>query len=65
MLPHTGGKATCINLAVCEVCGNEYGKLDPNTHPDDATDVWNEEEWLDNSRPPQQMELLRQAEIPV
>ncbi len=48
-LPHTGGKATCINLAVCEVCGNEYGKLDPDTHPDDATDVWNEEEWHDNA----------------
>lgn len=48
-LPHTGGKATCIDLAICEVCGNEYGKLDPNTHPDDATDVWNEEEWHDNA----------------
>lgn len=49
MLPHTGGKATCIDLAICEVCGNEYGNLDPNTHPDDATDVWNEEEWHDNA----------------
>ena len=49
MLPHTGGKATCIDLAICEVCGNEYGKLDPDTHPDDATDVWNEEEWHDNA----------------
>ncbi|MFQ8952701.1 MAG: hypothetical protein ACLR56_06655 [Oscillospiraceae bacterium] len=48
-LPHTGGKATCIDLAICKVCGNEYGKLDPNTHPDDATDVWNEEEWHDNA----------------
>lgn len=49
MLPHTGGKATCIDLAVCEVCGQEYGNLDPTTHPDDATDVWNEENWNDDA----------------
>jgi len=24
---HTGGKATCTDLAVCSVCGNSYGKL--------------------------------------
>ena len=24
-LPHTGGTATCIEKAVCEVCGDEYG----------------------------------------
>ena len=25
--PHTGGKATCEKKAVCEVCGESYGKL--------------------------------------
>ena len=29
---HTGGTATCKNKAVCEVCGESYGKLDPNNH---------------------------------
>ena len=49
LLPHEGGKATCIHPAVCDVCGNEYGNLDPTTHPDDATDVWNEEDWDDDA----------------
>ena len=30
---HTGGKATCVAPAVCEVCGNEYGSPDPSAHP--------------------------------
>ena len=29
---HTGGKATCMDKAKCEVCGAEYGELDPKNH---------------------------------
>ena len=29
---HTGGKATCAERAVCEVCGKAYGDLDGNHH---------------------------------
>ena len=29
---HTGGTATCKNKAICKVCGESYGKLDPNNH---------------------------------
>ena len=29
---HTGGTATCKNKAICEVCGESYGKLDSNNH---------------------------------
>ena len=31
---HTGGKATCIAKAVCEICKESYGSLDPNNHTD-------------------------------
>ena len=31
---HTGGKATCKDKAVCEICGEEYGTLDPANHSD-------------------------------
>ena len=31
---HTGGKATCKDKAKCEVCGAEYGELDPKNHAD-------------------------------
>ena len=31
---HIGGKETCRDKAVCEVCGKSYGKLDPNNHTD-------------------------------
>lgn len=31
---HTGGTATCSHLAVCSLCGSEYGELDPNNHFD-------------------------------
>ena len=31
-LPHTGGVADCHNQAVCTVCGNPYGELDPDNH---------------------------------
>ena len=29
---HTGGTATCKDKAKCGVCGESYGKLDPNNH---------------------------------
>ena len=29
---HTGGKATCKDKAKCEVCGAEYGELNPKNH---------------------------------
>ena len=48
-LSHTGGKATCIDRAICELCGEPYGDFDPETHPDDATDAWNEEDWDDDA----------------
>ena len=28
----SGGKATCAEKAVCEVCGKSYGELDPKNH---------------------------------
>ena len=31
---HIGGKETCRDKAVCEVCGRSYGELDPNNHTD-------------------------------
>mgnify|MGYP004625839575 FL=1 len=31
---HSGGKATCKDKAVCEICGKSYGSLDPNNHTD-------------------------------
>ena len=35
---HKGGEATCINKAVCEVCGVEYGDLDENNHKNTKTE---------------------------
>lgn len=32
LMEHTGGKATCRKAAVCEICGEEYGDLNPNNH---------------------------------
>ena len=29
---HTGGTATCTKCAICTVCGNEYGEIDPDNH---------------------------------
>lgn len=29
---HSGGEATCVKKAVCEVCGTEYGEIDPDNH---------------------------------
>ena len=28
----SGGKATCTEKAVCEICGKAYGEPDPNNH---------------------------------
>ena len=30
----SGGKATCAEKAVCEICGKAYGELDPKNHTD-------------------------------
>lgn len=32
---HSGGEATCISAAICEVCGEQYGKKDPSNHASD------------------------------
>ena len=29
---HTGGEATCIEKAICELCDTEYGEVDGNNH---------------------------------
>ena len=29
---HIGGEATCKSLAICTVCGQSYGSIDPNNH---------------------------------
>ena len=29
---HYGGEATCVNRAVCTMCGAAYGQLDPYNH---------------------------------
>ncbi|MBR1382833.1 MAG: LPXTG cell wall anchor domain-containing protein, partial [Ruminococcus sp.] len=29
---HTGGEATCVKKAVCDVCGTEYGEINPDNH---------------------------------
>ena len=31
---HTGGTATCVEKAVCEVCSKAYGEPDPKNHTD-------------------------------
>ena len=31
---HSGGKATCTQNAVCEICKESYGSPDPNNHTD-------------------------------
>ncbi len=35
----TGGKATCKRKAICEICGKEYGSLDPNNHESNQTHI--------------------------
>lgn len=29
---HSGGEATCTKKAICDICGSEYGEIDPNNH---------------------------------
>ncbi len=29
---HSGGVATCVALAICDVCGDAYGEIDENNH---------------------------------
>ncbi len=36
---HTGGTATCIQMAECDVCGMQYGEVDANNHSDYETEV--------------------------
>ena len=31
MTSHTGGTATCLEKAICEICGQPYGELAPHT----------------------------------
>ena len=31
---HAGGVASCVELAICDTCGEPYGKLAPNSHAD-------------------------------
>lgn len=38
---HSGGLATCTDLAVCATCGESYGALNPNNH--DPSDEWTQE----------------------
>ena len=33
--PHTGGEATCTELAECEICHLKYGDVDHDNHPAD------------------------------
>ena len=32
---HSGGKATCVELAVCKLCGSSYGEIDAQNHAND------------------------------
>ena len=36
----TGGEATCMAKAVCEVCGGAYGETDPDNHADGCYPEW-------------------------
>ena len=36
----TGGTATCMAKAVCEVCGEPYGETDPDNHADGCYPEW-------------------------
>lgn len=37
---HIGGTATCKDKAVCEVCGESYGNIDPANHAPDGRQEW-------------------------
>ncbi len=36
-LTHKGGTATCHSKAVCDLCGEEYGEVDPENHDGETT----------------------------
>ena len=36
----SGGKADCMNKAVCDICENEYGEKDADTHVGNSGDEW-------------------------
>ena len=44
MTSHTGGTATCLEKAICEICGQPYGELAPHTpgteYDADETNHW-------------------------
>ena len=44
MTSHTGGTATCLEKAICEICGHPYGELAPHTpgteYGADETNHW-------------------------
>lgn len=37
---HTGGKATCTQKAVCEICNSQYGEINPNNHKPSSEWTW-------------------------
>ena len=37
---HTGGTATCLRRAKCEVCGERYGDIDRSNHIDGCVPEW-------------------------
>lgn len=37
---HTGGTATCLRRAKCEVCGERYGDIDRSNHVDGCVPEW-------------------------
>lgn len=39
---HEGGKAPCTEHAMCDICGIQYGELDPNNHK--ASSEWTQED---------------------
>ena len=38
---HTGGTATCSQLAVCDICGSQYGEYEADNHK--AVSAWTQE----------------------
>ncbi len=38
-IPCAGGAATCMDAAVCDTCGTQYGERNPDNH------VWNTDRW--------------------
>ena len=35
--PHSGGVASCLTLAICEICNSSYGELDSENHESNET----------------------------